>query len=168
MTIYMHDIRRNSKETQEKVSPYCPNKSKAAHTLSLMDRTERGEIIEGCVAHMIQEKTGYQATVTMHNAAWDITVDIPDRPVRVEVKSALLNSSTGRGYNFMGIKFENFDYLVVVFVTPRGTIEKWATKEDLQEFFSDKKRRGNGYTLGTSPHTIPDFFQEMEDFPYGN
>ena len=165
MTIYMHDIRRNSKENQEKFSPYCPNKSKAAYTLSLMDRTERGEIIEGCVAHMIQEKTGYQATVTMHSAAWDITVDIPDRPVRVEVKSSLLNC---RNYKFMGIKFENFDYLVVVFVTPIGTIEKWATKEDVQEFLSDKKRHGNGYTLHAMPHTIPDFFQEMEDFPYGN
>tara|TARA_Y100000004_G_scaffold122915_1_gene138191 strand:+ start:369 stop:857 length:489 start_codon:yes stop_codon:yes gene_type:complete len=162
----MHDIRRNSKENQEKVSPYCPNKSKAAHTLSLMDRTERGETIEGCVADMIEEKTGYQATATIHNAAWDITVDIPDRPVRVEVKSSLLNSKNN--YQFQGIKFENFDYLVVVFVTPRGTIEKWATKEDLQEFFSDKKRLVYGYTLGTTPHTIPDFFQEMEDFPYGN
>ena len=115
-------------------------------------------------------KTGYQATVTIHNAAWDITVDIPDRPVRVEVKSSLLNYKRpyGTTYSFQNIKFENFDYLVVVFVTPRGTIEKWATKEDLQEFFSDKKRHGNGYTLATATHLIPDFFQEMEDFPYGN
>ena len=167
MTIYMHDIRRNSKENQEKVSPYCPNKSKAAYTLSLMDRTERGETIECCVADMIQEKTGYQATATIHNAEWDITVDIPDGPVRVEVKSSLLKDN----YQFQGIKVKNFDYLVIVFVTPRGTIEKWATTEDLQEFFSNGnggKRQAHGRTISMSVHTIPDFFQEMEDFPYEN
>lgn len=175
MSITMRDIRRHSSKCEARESPYCPKKSKAAYEFSLMDRVERSNITEKAIAEKIEHHTGYQATVTIHNHPWDITVDL-DKPKRIEVKSSLYHDpNKGSGYRFVNISPEHFDYLFIVFVTPKGTIEKWAHVKDVKKLCKNRKRHATGYQLTytlNSTHgktvPLPECFHDMEDFPYGN
>ena len=178
MSITMRDIRRHSSRNETKESPYCPKKSKAAYEFSLMERVERANITEKAIAEKIEHHTGHQATVTIHNHPWDITVDL-DKPKRIEVKSSLYRprdaTNSKSSYSFVNITPEHFDYLFIVFVTPKGTIEKWAHAKDVKKLCKNKKRYPTGYVLNytlNSTHgraaALPECFHDMEDFPYGN
>ena len=175
MSITMRDIRRHSSKCEAKESPYCPKKSKAAYEFSLMDRVERSNITEKAIAEKIEHHTGAQATVTIHNYPWDITVDL-DKPKRIEVKSSLYHDpNKGSSYRFVNISPEHFDYLFIVFVTPKGTIEKWAHVKDVKKLCKNRKKHAMGYQLSYTLNStngraaaLPECFHDMEDFPYGN
>ena len=172
MTMTMQDIRKHETKTEANNSAYSERQNKTAFDLSLRDRTDRATIIEKFIAEQIEKKTGHQANLTVHNHPWDITVDL-DKPVRVEVKSALIKKSNWEKYGhqyfqFTNIKPKYFDYLFIVFVTPKGTIEKWAKSEDVKKLCKTKKRNCNGWAIQFGTDNIPDFFYDIEDFPYGD
>ena len=162
----MQDIRSYHRPKSSASERYHPSLNEAAHDLSLMGYEERADIIEQVVAKDIEHHTGVQATVTPKRHAWDITVALDD-PEKVEVKSALLNSNDR--YNFCGIKLEAFDYLFIVFVTPNGTVEKWAYAADVAEYVADKDLRikAGKCQLSFTIDNVPWFFYDLIYFPYG-
>jgi len=176
MSMTMKDIRRHSSRNETKESRYCPKKSKAAYEFSLMGEIERSKIQEKTIAERIEHHTGAQATVTVHNHPWDITVDLA-KPKRIEVKGSLVHGppESAGVYKFQAISPEKFDYLFIVFVTPKGTIEKWAHTKDVKKLCKNRRKQASGYQLSytlNSTHgktvPLPECFHDMEDFPYGN
>tara|TARA_R110001583_G_scaffold18145_1_gene72599 strand:- start:1595 stop:2101 length:507 start_codon:yes stop_codon:yes gene_type:complete len=168
MTITMQDIRRHDNKTTNHDSLYCPKKNKAAYEMSIMEGKKRPDMIEGVICDKIQEH-GYRAHTNPPNHPWDITVSLDDKPVRVEVKSAL---HSGRiydtSYSMQNIKPKNFDYLFIVLVTPNGTIIKWAYGEDIKNIVKQRTRHANGFQLNIHKDKIPDCFYDFDDFPYGD
>jgi len=167
MTISIKEIRKFEEVQGNDDTPYNENKSLASYKLSKMGRGERGELLERIIANKIEKETGHECHALRGNQPWDITVNL-DKPVRIEVKSSVVNSTAWKKqgylkYNFSGIKPENFDYLFIVLVSPSGPIVKWAHVDDI-EF--NNKRHGLGYTLSMIERTIPEFFNDLEDFPY--
>ena len=146
---------------------HCPSSFAA----SKMTASNRGTRIENVVFQHIKDM-GYEATQTVHTGEWDITVELTDRPVRVEVKSACV--SGGKGYTnhrflFMGICPERFEYIVFAFVHPtEGIILKWTTSEKFKQQWSSKRKESRkGYNLPVSldmAHKNVELF-DMEDFP---
>ena len=166
MTITLQDIKRYSNGKTE--SLYSPDKDEAAYELSLMGRTERGTICERWIADYITKNTGYRASVTAPTHAWDITVDLDDKPVRVEVKSSLaqLNKSTGVvRYLHKAVSPEHFDYVFFVWVKPEGIAIKWAHVSDLQAFCDTKRKHPLGYAISSPQEEWHDWMHDIEDFP---
>jgi hypothetical protein len=166
MTITLQDIKRYSNGKTE--SLYSADKDEAAYELSLMGRTERGTICERWIANYITENTGYNANVTAPTHAWDITVDLNDKPVRVEVKSSLaqLNRSTSAvRYLHKAVSPEHFDYIFFVWVKPEGVAIKWAHAHELQAFCDSKTKYPLGYSISSIHEDWHDWMHDIEDFP---
>ena len=107
MKLSIQDIHRHSNIVE---SIYSPNKDSAAFELSLMTCMERGLVIEKWVAEFINDYTGYKTSLTVPNAAWDITMDMQDKPVRIEVKSSMVRAKT----NCKGRKYGRAGYTVIM------------------------------------------------------
>ena len=169
MTITLTDVRRHTAPKLQD-DRYTRDKSEVSFELSIMSRLERATVLESIVAEKVEHHTGYKSTVTAPTAAWDITVDLDDKPVRVEVKSSIIGKQGWTKYRtvsflFTNIKPPNFDYLFLVFMGEYGIEIKWCTTEDICDFFSCHTRHCNGYALSCTPSTLPDFLQDLEDFP---
>ena len=165
MTITINELRRNEPTDINNSSVYCPEKSQVSYELSLMDRKIRGETLERCIAEKIEHNTGYECNALSGNQAWDITANLDDSPYRIEVKSSLKHT-VGSSYNITNLKPNNFDYVFIILVTPTGCIVKWALSEDVKKVCKKRTRHSNGYKLTFMPTNIPDYFYDLEDFPY--
>ena len=167
MTISMKEIRKFEENQDHDNTPYNAKKSRASYELQGMSRKARGELLERIVAHKIEEETGFECNALRGNQPWDITVNL-NKPVRIEVKSSLINKTMWQRHGYeqyalQSIKPENFDYLFIVLITPTGPVVKWADVRDIE--FSGE-RHGLGYCLAMNERTIPDYFFDLEDFPY--
>jgi hypothetical protein len=145
---------------------HCPSSFAA----SKMTATNRGTRIENVVFQHIKDM-GYEATQTVHTGEWDITVELTDRPVRVEVKSACVSNSnkTNKRFFFMGICPESFEYIVFAFVHPtEGIILKWTTSERFWDQWACKRKESRkGYNLPIPLDLVHKYVElfDMEDFP---
>ena len=179
MTITLADIRKHE-SPQSKDSRYSPEDNQVSFELSLMSSIERGEIFEAIIAERIQKHTGYQATQTVHRAHWDITVNLDDSPVRIEVKSSLMgkgewNKHKRAQFLLQNIKPDNFDYLFIVLIKKNDVMIKWCTADDMQLYFDDNltNEQTNGYNVSIvenrqrvkSSALDLDMFYDLEDFP---
>lgn len=164
-TITLEDVRRHS-ENNTKESLYSPNKNRASWELYNENRRTRGEHCERIIAEMIERHTGYECQALRGNQAWDITVNLDDMPVRVEVKSALHSPKSVNSYNMLNIKPKNFDYIFIVLVTPEEITVKWASVSDIKKVCKNKQRHANGFALAVNRNKIPEYFYDLEDFPY--
>jgi len=167
MQLSIQDIQRHSNIVE---SIYSPNKDSAAFELSLMKCMERGLVIEKWVAEFINDYTGYRTSLTVPNAAWDITMDMQDKPVRIEVKSSMVRAKTN-SLNFFGVKPDSFEYIFFGFVMPTGIQIKWATVEGVKEYCKGRKYGRAGYTVIINDADNWDEFDwmyDLEDFPYNS
>lgn len=144
---------------------HCPSSFAA----SKMTNSNRGTRIENVVCQFIND-LGYAANQTAHTGEWDITVELADRPVRVEVKSACV-SGTDKDprFLFMGIIPESFEYIVFAFVHPtEGIVLKWTTGEKFTDQWASKRKESRkGYNLPVATgmtHKHVELF-DMDDFP---
>ncbi len=149
---------------------YTPENNPVSYEASLMTAVDRGTRIES-VVHKFIEDMGYTAHQTLPDHAWDITLDLPNGPVRVEVKSALMGHNNGkRNFKMQNIKPHNFDYIVFAFVHPTdGIILKWCDRKEFMSWAYDRKEGKTGYALnfnardGIKHKYIS--LQDMDDFP---
>ena len=166
----MSDVTRYAVDKTE--SQYSATKNQATYELSLLGRTDRATRCEHFIADQIEHKTGYQCKLTRPNWEWDITVELENKPVRVEVKSALYQKNkklphlTSK-YLIANVKPELFDYIFIVLVTPEGTIEKWAKSKDIKTYCKCSTRHCNGYSLCINSNKIDEyhFLHDIDDFP---
>lgn len=163
--ITLEDIQRHDEE-ENKRTLYCPKKSEASFKLSKMSSQKRGTQLERIIAEKIEHHTGYECNALRGTQAWDITVNLDDSPVRVEVKSALYSSSCATSYQMQNIKPKNFDYIFFVLVTPEDIIVKWTSVKDMKKVCKHRKRNANGFSISICENSIPDYLYDLEDFPY--
>jgi len=163
--ISLRDVRRHdAEETTETL--YSPQKCKASYELSLKDRRVRGEQLERIIADLISRECNVECTALKGNQPYDITANFDGGPKRIEVKSALYKSDSPSSYHMVNIKPKYFDYLFIVLVTPTATVLKWADVKDVREACKHRSRHCNGYALCFKHDNIPDYFYDLEDFPY--
>ena len=165
--ITLEDIQRHDEEGN-KQTLYCPKKSEASFKLSKMTSLKRGTQLERVIAEKIEHHTGYESNALRGNQAWDITVNLDDNPVRVEVKSALYHSQAPTSYQMQNIKPKNFDYIFFVLVTPEDVIVKWTSVKDMKKVCKGRKRNANGFAISICENSIPDYLYDLEDFPYNS
>ena len=167
--ITFEDIQRHDEEENQKTL-YCPKRNEASFKLSKMGRQKRGTQLERVIAEKIEHHTGYECNALRGNQAWDITVNLDDSPVRIEVKSALYkphrNSQNCSSYLMQNIKPKNFDYIFMVLVTPEDVIVKWTSVKDMKKVCKGRKRNANGFAISICENSIPDYLYDLEDFPY--
>ena len=126
-------------------SHYAPNKSEVSYELSAMSAKDRGEILEIMIADYLNEN-GVESEIHPH-AAYDIDTYIQGRHIKVEVKSSMKAKKDGK-YNFVGIKPEKFDLLILVFVDPDcGPQVKTVSKREVNRHAKNYKRYEKGYTM---------------------
>tara|TARA_S200002703_G_scaffold146256_1_gene141153 strand:+ start:628 stop:1146 length:519 start_codon:yes stop_codon:yes gene_type:complete len=168
----MSDVKRYSTDKTE--SRYSATKNRAAYELSLLGRGDRATRCERFIADQIEHKTGYSCSLTRPNWEWDITVELENKPVRVEVKSAIYRKNKKdphltSSYLIQNIKTELFDYIFIVLVTPEGTIEKWAKSKDIKKYCRCGAGHlgNNGYAVHICTNKLHqyDFLHDIEDFP---
>ena len=162
--ITLEDIQRHDEASKKTL--YCPKKNEASFKLSKMGSRKRGEQLERVIAEKIEHHTGYEANALRGNQAWDITVNLDDKPVRIEVKSALHTPNWATSYSMQNIKPKNFDYIFMVLVTPEDVIVKWASVKDIKKACKGRKRHANGFQMMVNENNIPDYLYDLEDFPY--
>jgi len=166
----MNDVTRYAVTKTE--SQYSVAKNQATYELSLLDTLDRSTRCERFIADQIEHKTGYSCSLTRPNWEWDITVELENKPVRIEVKSALYQKlkrypHLTATYQIQNVKPELFDYIFIVLVTPEGTIEKWAKSKDIKKYCRQCSEGNNGYQMSitTSKMDKYDFLHDIEDFP---
>jgi len=166
----MNDVARYANDKTE--SHYSAAKNQASYELSLLGRTDRATRCEHFIADQIEHKTGYPCKLTRPNWEWDITVELNNKPVRIEVKSALYQKNKiyphlDTTYRIQNVKPELFDYIFIVLVTPEGTVEKWAKSKDIKKYCRYDHRGCNGYSLCVNINKLHqyDFLHDIEDFP---
>jgi len=162
--ITLEDIQRHDEASKKTL--YCPKKNEASFKLSKMGSRKRGEQLERVIAEKIEHHTGYEANALRGNQAWDITVNLDDKPVRIEVKSALHTPNWATSYSMQNIKPKNFDYIFMVLITPEDVIVKWASVKDIKKACKGRKRHANGFQIMVNENNIPDYLYDLEDFPY--
>ena len=153
-------------------SQYSATKNQASYELSLLGRSDRATRCEHFIADQIEHKTGYSCFLTRPNWEWDITVELENKPVRIEVKSALYQKfkkypQHTSCYLVQNVKPELFDYIFIVLITPEGTIEKWAKSKDIQKYCRSVYEGHNGYQISINTNKLDeyDFLHDIEDFP---
>jgi hypothetical protein len=168
----VNDVARYATDKAE--SQYTAAKNQAAYELSLLGRGDRATRCERFIADQIEYKTGYSCSLTRPNWEWDITVELQNKPVRIEVKSAIYKKNKKdpnrtSDYLIQNIKAELFDYIFIVLVTPEGTIEKWAKSKDIKKHCrcTAGSLGNNGYAIHISTNKLHeyDFLHDIEDFP---
>jgi len=164
-TITLEDIQRHDEEANQKTL-YCPKKNEGSFKLSKMSGLKRSEQLERIISEKIEYHTGYECNALRGNQAWDITVNLDDNPVRIEVKSALYAAKCSTSYQMQNIKPKNFDYIFFVLVMPEDIIVKWASVKDIKKACKGRKRNANGFGICINKNSIPDYLYDLEDFPY--
>ena len=166
----MSDVTRYAVDKTE--SQYSATKNQATYELSLLGRTDRATRCEHFIAEQIQHKTGYSSFLTRTNWEWDITVELENKPVRIEVKSALYSKDKNSPlrtniYKIQNVKPHLFDYIFIVLITPEGTIEKWAKSKDIEKYCRWANEGNNGYNININTNKLDkyDFLHGVEDFP---
>ena len=166
-TIKLADVRRHTIKSATMKHEYSPRKNRASWELYNEGRVERALTLERIVAEMIEDQTGYECQALRGNQDWDITVNLEDKPVRVEVKSAILKCGQGRSsYSIQNVKPDEFDYMFIVLVTPDEIILKWAAVKDIRKVCRNRTYHCNGYALTVNTNNIPKYYHDLEDFPY--
>ena len=166
----MSDVTRYAVNKTE--SQYSATKNQATYELSLLGTLDRATRCERFIADQIEHKTGYSCSLTRPNWEWDITVELENKPVRIEVKSALYQKlkkypQRTSCYLVQNVKPELFDYIFIVLVTPEGTIEKWAKSKDIKKYCRWASEGNNGYGISINTNKLYkyDFLRDIEDFP---
>jgi hypothetical protein len=143
----------------QRKSVYSIRKSMLCCTLSEMPSRHRGTAIESIIRdHLIT--MGFRVDHLGGTHSFDMRVD----GHRVEVKSSLAHSKISLKtrkvsyyYNFQNIKTNCFDYLILVFVQPKGLLIRMLTQEQAEYAtrFSITGREGKSLRLDTGFHKIP-------------
>ena len=171
MMMTLADVRKfaphNSNES------YSPEASEASWELVNLDRTDRAERIERFIADQIERRSGYKATATQQNWPWDITVDLEDKSVRIEVKSALRHKGNEQTYSLQNIKYHLFDYIFMVLITPKGTRFGWAYSKDIRKMCRYLTEGVSGYSININLRKLDrgeydNWLHDIDDFPYGS
>ena len=167
------DVRKFSPENKIGKGGYSKEKNAAAWELVNLGRTDRATRIEYFIASEIEERSGYDCSITKPNAPWDITVNLEDKPVRIEVKSAIQKKGQECAYNIQNVKPYLFDYIFIVLITPEGTRVGWAYSEDVESLCFCKNENCNGYSIHLSTRKwdrgeYDDWLFDIDDFPYGS
>lgn len=143
----------------QRKSVYSMHKNMLCCTLSQMPSRHRGTAIEGIVRDRLITM-GFRVDHLGGTHSFDMRVD----GYRVEVKSSLShskislrNQKPASFYNFQNIKTNCFDYLVLVFVQPKGLLIRMLTQEQAEYAtrFSTTGREGKSLRLDTDSHKIP-------------
>tara|TARA_R100001244_G_C5133492_1_gene126348 strand:- start:166 stop:684 length:519 start_codon:yes stop_codon:yes gene_type:complete len=168
----LSDVRKFAPSNKNVKGVYSKEKSVAAWELLNLGRTDRATRIEHFIANEVQERSGYDCHVTAHTCSWDITANLDDKPVKIEVKSALQSKGTECQYQIQNVKSNLFDYLFIVLVTPEGTRVGWAYSKDIRKMCRYKTEHCNGYTLSINARKwdrgeYEDWLHDIDDFPYG-
>ena len=164
-TITLEDLQRHDEEASQSTL-YSPQKNEASYKLYRMSSLKRSEQLERVIAEKIEHHTGYESNALRGNQAWDITVNLDDSPVRIEVKSSTCTRHCPTHYGLQNIKPKNFDYMFMVLVTPEDVIVKWASVKDVKKACKNKNRHANGFYVSVNVNNIPNYFYDLEDFPY--
>ena len=164
------DVRKFSSKKQIGTGGYSQEQSEASWELVNMQRGERATVIEKYVADQIEQWTGYQANTTRANWPWDITVHLDNKPVRVEVKSAIQRKGTEGIYVVQNIKPDLFDYIVLALVTPTGVELRWSDSLYIGDECWNKNEGRNGYNVSISVTKLQagkydEWLWNIEDFP---
>lgn len=165
--ISLHELRMASANVDTENNIYSPHKNQSSFELSCHGKTERGTICEYIVARQLIQ-LGYDSEVTPSKYPHDIETQLPEREVKIEVKSSLQGKN--RKYRMANIKPWLFDYLFFVFVHPTdGIVVKWTTKQEARWMSSQLREQVGGYEFGfrhdiSSPQGLE--FWDVEDFPY--
>jgi hypothetical protein len=168
----LSDVRKFAPENKTGKGGYSKQKNAASWELVNLERTDRATRIEHFIASEIEERSGYDCSVTRSNAPWDITVNLEDRPVRIEVKSAIQIKGQECQYSIKNVKPDLFDYLFIVLVTPEGIRVAWANTHDIRLMCRYKNEHCNGYAISLNTRRWDlleyDWLYDIEDFPYGS
>lgn len=179
------DVRKFSPANSNTKTGYSQDKNEAAWELVNLTPFDRATRIEKFIANELQRRSGYKCHLTKPNAAWDITVELDHKPVRIEVKSSV-KAREYDSYTLHNIKPELFDFLFIVLITPEGTRVAWCDSNDLQNLCRCRTAHCNGYQLNINtnkwdnilsdpeadiipfePDNIHEYLHDIEEFPYG-
>ena len=173
MKTTLHDLRYAEQQIPnlKRESSYTAKKNTVSFELSLHNSKDRGEIVEHIISRKLQQ-LGIENTTFDHNAPYDIEFSIKNkkRPLRIEVKSALVNKYFT--WSYQNIKPNNFDYIFFAQVDPtKGLLIRWTTRRRIMDGIkqSGLKRNANGYLLSmkitkTNKYGVKMF--DLEDFPH--
>jgi hypothetical protein len=143
----------------DRKSLYSMRKNTMCCILSQMPSRHRGTAIESIVRDELITM-GFRVDHLGGSHSFDMRVD----GYRVEVKSSLAHSKislrtkkVSYHYNFQNIKTSCFDYLVLVFVQPKGLLIRMLTQEQAEYAtrFNLRGREGKSLHLDTNAHKIP-------------
>tara|TARA_Y100001951_G_C11116955_1_gene170642 strand:- start:18 stop:536 length:519 start_codon:yes stop_codon:yes gene_type:complete len=165
------DVRKYAPENKIGKGGYSKRKNAVAWELVNLGTMDRATRIEKYIAEQIEEKTGYSAHVTNPTCSWDITVDLEDYPVKIEVKSAMQQKGCEGNYNILNVKYYFFDYLFIVLVTPEGVRIGWAYTKDIKRMCLYRTEHSNGYAFSLNTRKwdrgeYKDWLFDIDDFPY--
>ena len=165
----LSDVRKFAPNTKFGACGYSKEKSAVSWELLHLGRIDRATRIENFIANEIQERSGYDCYVTAPSCSWDITANLENKPVKIEVKSSLLKQGVEASYVIQNVKYKMFDYLFIVLVTPEGTRVGWAYSKDIRDLCCDKTENCNGYSISISTRKWDDgcydewLFDGMDD-----
>jgi len=172
MKTTLHDLRVAEQQIPhlKRKSAYTAKKNTVSFELSLHNSKDRGEIVEHIISRKLKQ-LGIENTTFDHNAPYDIEFSIKNkkRPLRIEVKSSLINRAA---YFYQNIKPNNFDYIFFVQVDPeKGLLIRWTTRRRIMNGIkrSGLKRYPNGYGLSLQITKINKYGIELfklTEFPY--
>ena len=128
-------------------SIYSPKKNLTTYRLSRMSSQYRGAAIERMVRNYYRSK-GKIVEYFGGTNPFDMRVN----GRRIEVKSSLATASVVGGnlrysYQFQNIKTENFDMLVLVYVSPEGFSVRCMSKQTAEKYLANSNYYSNGQTL---------------------
>lgn len=134
-------------------SIFSPKKSILAYRLSKMSSQYRGSAIERLVRDMYLAKKKKVRYIGGSNS-FDMMVGRD----RVEVKSSLATASVIGGmvrysYQFQNIKTDNFDKLVMVFISPDGLQVRQMSCKIVKKYLANSTYYANGQTLYVGRNT---------------
>ena len=161
---------------------YNIERNKQAFDMFIKGKDYREEITEQLTARLIARQLGLsneQVKKTTHAAPYDVEFKVKDskytrgyKTVRVEVKSALANSSKWkkgwREFQYRPVKPNNFDYIFFYEVDPNdGLIVKWTTRKEIFEYVKGKTKYESGYVIPIQDLRNSDKIKlyDIEDFP---
>lgn len=128
-------------------SMYSHRKNMLAYRLSKMSSQYRGSILERMVRDLFISKKK-----TVRYIGGSHPFDMMIGRERVEVKSSLATVSVVNGkirysFKFQNIKTDNFDKLIMIFVSPEGLEIRQMSRAVVRKHLSDAAHYSNGQTL---------------------
>mgnify|MGYP003108638669 FL=1 len=161
---------------------YSIERNRQAFDMFVKGKDYREEITEQLTARLIARQLGLsneQVKKTTHAAPHDVEYKVKDstytrgyKTVRIEVKSALANSSKWkkgwREFQYRAVKPNNFDYIFFYEVDPNdGLIVKWTTRKEIFEYVKGRTEYESGYVVPIQDLRNTDKIKlyDIEDFP---